>query len=244
MQKDAQDVARMWQVIDALDFERIKAKLLHRRDGKWDAETITRAERGYRQFLKLSAKNPAFAVVPSEEVDEFWHAHIIDTRRYAHDCEQIFGFVLHHNPYVGIDGPEDEARLLELAAATAELMVREFGQAYAETAGSRAKPAYCAMASGSQAKPAYCAMASGSQAKPAYCATASGSQAKPAYCATASGSQAKPAYCAMASGSQAEPAYCATASGSQAKPAYCAMASGSQSKHAPSVATSSVAEPA
>lgn len=165
MHEQEADVARMWLAIDALDFARMKAKLLHRRDGQWTPETVARAEAGYRQFLKLAAQYPDTAIVPNEEVDQFWHAHILDTRRYADDCERIFGFVLHHNPYVGIDGADDEARLFELASATGALMERTFG------AGAQAQAAYCAVTPSVEAKPAYCAIAPGAQAaQPAYCA--------------------------------------------------------------------------
>jgi hypothetical protein len=202
MQQQTRDVGQTWQAIDSLKFDRIKAKLLHQQDGGWTAETVARAEQGYRQFLKLSAKYPDVAVVPNEEVDHFWHAHILDTQRYTSDCERLFGDLLHHDPYVGIDGAEDEAHLQELAAATAKLVAHEFG-----AASETDKPAYCAKATGAQAKPAYCARATNAQAKPAYCARATGAQAKPAYCARATGAQAKPAYCARATDAQAKPAY-------------------------------------
>lgn len=165
MQQQARDVAGTWQAIDELEFDRIKAKLLHRKEGGWTSGTVLRAERGYRQFLKLSAKYPSVAIVPGEEVDQFWHTHILDTQRYASDCERLFGFVLHHNPYVGIEGADDEAHLHELAAATGELMAREFG------ATSEAdEAAYCAITPGAKARPAYCAITPGAKVKPAYCA--------------------------------------------------------------------------
>jgi hypothetical protein len=183
----------MWQAIDGLDFARMKAKLLHRRDGQWTPETVARAAAGYRQFLKLAAQYPDTPIVPSEEVDQFWHAHILDTRRYADDCERIFGFVLHHNPYVGIDGADDEARLFELASATGALMERMLGVAAQAQAA-----AYCAVTPAAQTQPAYCAIAPGAKTRAAYCAVTPGVEATPAYCAIApSVPAARPAYCAV-----------------------------------------------
>jgi hypothetical protein len=167
----------MWKAIDGLDFERIRTKLLHRRKSEWTPQTVLQAERGYRQFLKLSAKYPDVAVVPDEAVDAFWHAHILDTRRYAADCRRIFGHMLHHNPYVGIDGAEDEANLRRLADVSNELAVREFGSTDTCT------PAYCAVAADRRARPAYCAVSLGERANPAYCAIAASTSAQPAYCA-------------------------------------------------------------
>jgi hypothetical protein len=136
MQGRGKDIATMWSAIDELDFERIKAKLVHPHGGAMSLEAVERAEAGYRQFLKLAAKYPDVPVVPSEAVDEFWHMHILDTRRYAADCERIFGYILHHDPYMGIDGPEDEVRLQKAAGRSHALYVREFGEA-AEA------PAFC-----------------------------------------------------------------------------------------------------
>src|SRR5690348_6082207 len=104
--RQSRDIAAMWQAIDELDFERIKAKLQHRHHGALSAEAVSRAETGYRQFLKLIAKYPDAPVVPSQAVDEFWHMHILDTQRYGVDCERIFGYMVHHDPYLGIDGGE------------------------------------------------------------------------------------------------------------------------------------------
>jgi hypothetical protein len=129
MQERGKDIAAMLRAIDELDFERIKAKLVHRHGGAMSSEAVERAEAGYRQFLKLAAKYPDVPVVPGEAVDEFWHMHILDTRRYAADCERIFGHILHHDPYMGIDGPEDEVRLQKAAERSHALYVREFGEA-------------------------------------------------------------------------------------------------------------------
>uniref|UniRef100_Q46NB4 Putative Uncharacterized conserved protein n=2 Tax=Cupriavidus TaxID=106589 RepID=Q46NB4_CUPPJ len=204
----------MWQAIDALDFSRIKAKLSHQKQVQWTPESLESAEAGYRQFLKMAAKYPGVPAVPSEQVDAFWHAHILDTRRYASDCVNIFGHVLHHDPYVGIDGPEDEARLFEMAAQSDVLSMREFGSPltsasyFAQAAAD--EPAYCAREA-TAAEPAYCArMAKG----PSYCARM-GKALEPAYCAReatanevvkrdhAAGGQA--AYCAL---TLSQPASC------------------------------------
>ncbi len=138
MQTTTRDIAAMLAAIDELDFSRIKAKLMHRGDGIEALPQIERAEAGYRQFLRLAAKYPDAPIVPSEEVDEFWHMHILDTARYSADCERIFGYMIHHDPYSGLDGAEDEARHFALAAASDDLAAREFG-----SAGHGDAKAYC-----------------------------------------------------------------------------------------------------
>ncbi|WP_254700217.1 hypothetical protein [Trinickia violacea] len=235
MEQRGQGVAALWQAIDELDFDRMKQKMLHGQRSTWTAEALAHAEEGYRRFLKLAAKYPQMPVVPSEAVDDFWHAHILDTQRYAADCERIFGGVLHHNPYVGIDGPEDEARLLSMAEETNKLMASEFRADEAEAGAYCAKPvveaaAYCAVSASGKA--AYCAVSASGEA--AYCAVSASSDA--AYCAVSTSSKAaycavsaagKPAYCAVSASSDA--AYCAVSASS--KPAYCAVSASSKAAY-------------
>ena len=176
MQSTKRGIAAMCQAIDELDFSRIKAKLMHRREGVIALRQIERAEAGYRQFLKLAAKYPDAPIVPSEEVDEFWHMHILDTQRYAADCERIFGYMIHHDPYSGLDGAEDEARHLALAAANDEMAAREFGQAGAGDAGYCVKPeakgdamAYCVKPEAKGDAKAYCVKPEAKGDAKAYC---------------------------------------------------------------------------
>ena len=75
----------------------------------------------------MKKHNPQMLIVPSEEVDTFWHMHILDTRKYASDCDYIFGYFLHHNPYLGTKNAEDLLRLENLYAETKELYTATFG---------------------------------------------------------------------------------------------------------------------
>lgn len=191
-------VEAMWLAIDDLDFSRIKAKLLHQKQVDWTSESLEQAESGYRRFLKLAAKYPDTPAVPSEQVDAFWHAHILDTKRYAGDCERIFGYMLHHDPYVGIDGTEDEARLLDMAAASDALGLREFGSpltsaAYCAREVAHAA-AHCARVAKTE-KPAYCAREAKAE-EPSYCAREANADDSPF---RAGSGAVRPAYCAVTS---------------------------------------------
>lgn len=52
----------------------------------------------YRQWLALKKCLPEAELVPSKDIDDFWHEHILDTRKYVRDCEDLFGRFLHHEP--------------------------------------------------------------------------------------------------------------------------------------------------
>jgi hypothetical protein len=72
----------------------------------WSQERANAVETEYRRFLYLMKTFPAMETAPLEDVDTFWHYHIFDTMKYARDCEQVFGYFLHHYPYLGMEGED------------------------------------------------------------------------------------------------------------------------------------------
>lgn len=52
----------------------------------------------YMRFLKLCMLYPGEALVPTKDMDEFWHMHILHTKSYMNDCQNLFGRYLHHTP--------------------------------------------------------------------------------------------------------------------------------------------------
>ena len=216
--QQSRDIAAMWQAIDELDFERIKAKLQHRHHGAIAAEAIRRAEIGYRQFLKLIAKYPDVPVVPSEAVDEFWHMHILDTQRYGSDCERIFGYMVHHDPYLGIDGGEHEAQRQTLASASEALMMREFGQA---NEGIGATAAYCIKALDEMSSAAYCIRPLADESSAAYCIRPMAQATDAGYCIRALSPESSAAYCIRPMAKATDAGYCIRALSPESSAAYC-----------------------
>lgn len=116
------------QRIRQLNLDPIKVKLMDAEEGKgWSREYVEAVDEQYRRFLILTVKYPENSIVPTKEIDEFWHAHILDTRKYAADCEYALGFFLHHFPYFGMRGEEDATNLADAFTETMELMMAEFG---------------------------------------------------------------------------------------------------------------------
>src|SRR4051812_5332671 len=96
--------------IQALDLDPIKFKLMEADEGHgWSREYADHTEREYKRYLILSAKYPEESLTPTKTVDKFWHAHILDTLKYAEDCQNVFGYFLHHFPYFGMRGEQDTA---------------------------------------------------------------------------------------------------------------------------------------
>ena len=114
--------------IDALDLSMIKLKLQDSEEGPgWSAERCDAVEIDYKRFLALKRAYPDQEIVPNKEVDVFWHQHILDTEKYAQDCEVLFGTFLHHYPYFGMRGEEDHANLCAAFTETQELYELHFG---------------------------------------------------------------------------------------------------------------------
>ena len=132
----------MIEAIEALDLGPIKFKLMHPGEGEgWTRAFVEHMETQYRRYLTLVAKYPREAIAPDREVDRFWHAHILDTRKYIDDCERVFGYYLHHFPYFGMRGADDAAALTRAGERTRELYEAEFG-----SGPRRADSAFCSVA--------------------------------------------------------------------------------------------------
>lgn len=93
-----------------LDLTMIRKKLMEPKpEGQgWTPEQALEAEKWYRRYLVLIAKYPRLRAVPNLPIDLYWHQHILDTRKYAQDCQTIFGEFIHHYPYFGLNGDRDE----------------------------------------------------------------------------------------------------------------------------------------
>jgi len=107
--------------IKLLDLARLRQKIAEKK--AWAEERIAQAETEYARFLYLLAKYPVEIVIPwSEDLDEFWHQHILDTIQYARDCQAVFGRFIHHDPYI----ESDPAKYKSAWTKTQELYAEEF----------------------------------------------------------------------------------------------------------------------
>lgn len=167
--------------IAALDLEPIKVKLMHKESGPgWPLERANAVELEYRRFLTLMKKFPDEQTSPPVDVDTFWHHHILDTMKYAADCQAVFGYFLHHFPYIGMRGEEDAATLVRIGHRMKELYEEEFGVAHCGSPTA----AYCGSATA-----AYCGSATVKAGASAYCGSTTA-----AYCGSAIAPQGSTLY--------------------------------------------------
>lgn len=116
-------------LVEQSDFTRLKHKLMNNDEGEpWSFEQCENGEREYKRFLTLVRFNPQKEIVPTKQMDKFWHQHILDTRTYLDDCIKVFGYFVHHFPYFGIYGEDDRANLNKEFKKTEELYLETFGE--------------------------------------------------------------------------------------------------------------------
>lgn len=135
---------RIHPSIEALDFSRIKHKLMVNDEGDmWTYEQCELAEREYKRFLTLIKLNPKRQIVPTKLMDKFWHQHILDTAAYYRDCMETFGFFIHHFPYFGIYGTEDKEKLDLAFEDSKQLYYQCFGEEMQNPVASRCEDHAC-----------------------------------------------------------------------------------------------------
>lgn len=94
------------------------------RDNGWAAPYTRRVVEQYRRYAYLCC-TAGHVVVPSEQVDQVWHQHLLDTQPYWDIfCKQVLRRPLHHRPSKG--GINDRHRHIELYEQTLASYERAF----------------------------------------------------------------------------------------------------------------------
>jgi len=82
---------------NSLNLENINFLLSFKEDGpQWSISKTKKMEKLYKKFLYLSLLYPDKMLVPTKDLDEYWHHHILDTQKYYSDCMNMFGAIFHH----------------------------------------------------------------------------------------------------------------------------------------------------
>jgi len=110
-------------VVNSLKFNQMNNKLIN--EYGWSKEDISLGNKSYKRYLVLSACYPELKLVPTVKLDEYWHMHILDTKKYMEDCQLVFGRYMHHYPYFGIEGDGDYAN--KCFILTKKLFIKHFG---------------------------------------------------------------------------------------------------------------------
>lgn len=93
----------------------------------WDPERVQGAMDGYGKYLILLHAHPNTSLVPSEDIDQIWHDHILWTERYGGDCHDIFGRFIHHYPCFNMSDSDELQEQYDRRENTKQLFWEEFG---------------------------------------------------------------------------------------------------------------------
>jgi hypothetical protein len=121
-----QEIAAALEKVSRIDLSPINKLLRYDNPALWTDETLAETEADYRRLLALNLLYPSETIVVNKILDDYWHQHILDTHKYNNDCQELFGYFLHHDPYFGINGEEDRQRNREGFAATQQLWEETF----------------------------------------------------------------------------------------------------------------------
>jgi hypothetical protein len=245
--------------IAEIDLSQIKVKLMHEQSGEgWSPEHANAIEVEYRRFLCMMHMYPNENIAPLLDVDVFWHYHILDTRKYAADCQQAFGHFLHHNPNVGL-GEDDAADHQAFGERMHELYQATFGEACltgAHAAGAtqtawcslngdqaqsqaqteartKGQTAWCSLADGAKALgTAWCSLAGGANALgTAWCSLATKPHAT-AWCSVTAAAKGKTAWCSVTGvAAQQRTAWCSVSATKQQQTAWCSASDAAKQQH-------------
>ncbi|MEO0839107.1 MAG: glycine-rich domain-containing protein-like [Cyanobacteria bacterium J06643_5] len=124
----SQDSQLFVNKLKQLDLRAIAYELMHASEGEnWTFEQTKQAIYHYSMFLCLINLYPERILVPTHEIDMVWHYHILDTMKYAEDCQMLFGRFVHHFPYFGKRGEVDKKNLHTAFRETQSLFRQHFG---------------------------------------------------------------------------------------------------------------------
>ena len=94
---------------------------------RWPENLAAQIIEFYRRFLWLNYIYPEAKLVPTRDIDECWHIHILNTKRYVEDCQALFGRYFHHQPADPSD-PLELIFLQEKFEETRRLYRENFGE--------------------------------------------------------------------------------------------------------------------
>ncbi len=113
--------------IASINLEMVKMKMQDKSEWQgWTSEQCDSAEVEYKRYLQLNLQFPKSSIVPNKIMDTMWHYHILDTRAYCKDSEEVFGGYFHHYPYFGMRGEQDKQNLLNSFEKTKEMYLETF----------------------------------------------------------------------------------------------------------------------
>jgi len=135
---EAMEIVKEW------DFSLAIKKLQEPSYGSWSESRALQAVEDYKRYLSITKTLNGYQLVPNGDLDEVWHLHLLDTRRYVDDCYSLFGGFLHHYPYYGMIDQENKQDWLDNQEFSSDLWNKLFSETlYSESSEAMKCPQAC-----------------------------------------------------------------------------------------------------
>lgn len=111
--------------VNNLDLRAVEKQLISSKG--WTVEKTQVAINRYKLFLYIKSVYPTAIMVPTQEIDAVWHAHIeVNLLNYIQDCDYLFGYILNHCSAVGSEKNEKTLQIYEQAFSLTKALFEEF----------------------------------------------------------------------------------------------------------------------
>ena len=97
----------------------------------WTEARASQAVGRYEKLFKLFGKG--VSIVPTKEIDDVWHLHMLDPVSYYESCMTYHKKIIGHNPALE-DSQEEKNKLRLMFLATGNLWQKEYNEEYAGSA--------------------------------------------------------------------------------------------------------------
>ena len=114
--------------ITQLDLEPIMFRMVKHYDSLWDIDKTIRVAHLFKCFLWLVYKYPNAAIVPTQDIDKFWHEYLGDNSKYNPETTDLYGHILVHFGYYGMRGEADAQHRNKSFEFTLSLFQEQFGE--------------------------------------------------------------------------------------------------------------------
>lgn len=111
--------------VNNLDLQAVEKQLIFSKG--WTDKQTQLAISHYKLFLYLKLLYPAAILVPTQEIDAVWHAHIeVNLLNYIQDCDYLFGYTLNHCSTISEEQNEETHQMYQRAFSTTKALFEEF----------------------------------------------------------------------------------------------------------------------
>ena len=101
------------------------------REYNWTEARASHSVDRYEKLFKLFGKGAS--IVPTKEIDDVWHIHMLDPVSYYESCMAYHGKLIGHNPALE-DSEEEQSKLHSQFLATAGIWKEAYGEEYSGAA--------------------------------------------------------------------------------------------------------------